>query len=257
MNLRVVIDEIATGIEFDVERMPDHPVDKIGEMCDAVSSGSRTLAGCALLLDGDADGYYQHLGRSAEVRRYFLDRCAREAPALRDGYRAAGNSAALFDALAARRFDLARGVASLSNTTWWEGEEYHEDFALAHLLHLLVQDEPRDGTQVRQALESLDRALDGSEPAKLAVCRAIVERDQAAFDEAFEALLAARTAELLEQGDPYTPYDEAADRVAKTFYIDGLALLNLADRFSLTTRDEYRYCPRTARVAPAGIAGNA
>src|SRR5690349_13372629 len=207
MDLRDAVDEIATGIQFDVERMPDHPVDKIGEMCDAASFGSRTLAGCALLIDGDADAYYQHLTRSAEVRRYFLDRCRREAPALRNAYRAAGNSAALFDALAARRFDLARDVATLSNTTWWEGEEYREDFAFAHLLHLLVQDADRNGTEVRLALENLDHALDGSEPAKLAVSRAIIERDQIAFDAAFDALVVARKAELLEQGDPFTPYD--------------------------------------------------
>ena len=257
MDVRVVIDEIATGIEFDIERMPDHPVERIGELCDAASSGLRTLAGCALLIDADADSYYQHLARSAEVRRYFLDRYRREAPLLRDAYRAAGNSAALFDALAAYRFDLARDLATLSNTTWWQGEEYLEDFALAHLLHLLVQAVPRDAPPVRQALENLDHALDGGEPAKLAVCRAIVEGDQVAFDEAFDALLAARSAELLEQGDPFTVYDEAAYRVTNTLYIDGLAFLTLADRFSLTTRDEYRYCPRNARVAPATLTGNA
>jgi hypothetical protein len=257
VDIRSAINEIAVSIDFDLGELPEHSVSRIGSMCDMAIDGLRTLAGCALLLDADADLYSQNLTRSAELRRHFLDRCRREAPASRDGYRAAGNSAALFDALAARRFDLARDIASLSNTTWWEGEEYFEDFALAHLLHLLVQDARRDGTEVRQALEDLDRALDGSESAKLGVCRAIVEGDQVAFDEAFDVLLVARTAELLEQGDPYTPYDEAAHRVANTFYIDGLALLNLADRFSLKTRDEYRYCPRTARVAPTTMAGNA
>ena len=256
MDIRSAIDEIAVSIEFDIGELPEQSIDRIGPVCDMAIGGLRTLAGCALLLDADVDAYYQNLTRSAELRRYFLDRCRREAPALRDGYRAAGNSAALFDALAAHRFDLAREVASLSNTTSWEGEEYLEDFSLAHLLHLLVQGAARDGTEVRQALENLDRALDGSEPAKLGVCRAIVQGDQIAFDDAFDALLVARKAELLEQDDPFTPYDEAAHRVANTFYIDGLALLNLADRFSLTTRDEYRYCPRTARVAPAATGAN-
>jgi hypothetical protein len=256
VDIRSAIDEIAVSIEFDIGEIPEHPVARIGTVCDMAISGLRTLAGCALLLDADADAFCQSLAKSAELRRYFLDRCRRETPALRDGYRAAGNSAALFDALAARRFDLARDIASLSNTTWWEGEEYLEDFALAHLLHLLVQDASPNGIEVSQALLNLERALDGAEPAKLALCRAIVQRDQAAFDEAFDSLLVARNAELLEQGDPYTPYDEAAHRVANTFYIDGLALLNLADRFFLTTRDEYRYCPRSARVAPATVAGN-
>jgi hypothetical protein len=254
VDLRDAIDEMAVSIEFDIGELPEHPVDRIGAVCDMASDGLRTLAGCALLLDADADAYVQHLTRSAETRRYFLDRCRREAPALRNAYRAAGNSAGLFDALAARRFDLARDIARLSNTVWWEGEEYLEDFTVAHLLHRLVQDEPRDGPQVRQALENLERAIGESEAAKFAVCRAIVQSDQVVFYEGFEAMLAARTAELLEQGDPFTPYDEAAHRVANTFYIDGLALLNLADRFSLRTRDEYRYCPRTARVLPAPLA---
>jgi len=247
MDIAEVLDEITTGIEFDLGRAPDHPVDKIGEICDSASSGYRTLAGCGLIVDADTDAYYHFLARSGLVRRYFLDRCRREAPDLQNGYRAAGNSPALFDALAARHFGLAREVAALSNTSPWEGEEYAEDFFWAHFFHLTIRESP-DAPAVQQTVQDLEEALAGDTPARLAVCKSLAARDQEAFDEAFGALLAERRAVLAEQGEPFTPYDEAEHRVAASCYIDGLAVLNVADHLGLSTRAEYRYCPRAARV---------
>lgn len=248
MVLRDIVEEIAAGVELELEKLSDHAPDAIGQVCDDISSGFRTLAGCALLLDADTDSYYHGLANCGAARVYFLNRSQREQPDLRNAYRATGNSGPLFSTLAARHFDLARKIVALSSKTFWEGEEYAEDFCFAHFFHLLIVD-PRAGqTEVKTALTDLGAAIGEDAPARFQVCRSLWDRDQQAFNEAFEALLDERNKELAEMGDPYTPYDAAAHRVARTFFIDGLAILNVADLLGLSTEREFRFCPAAARL---------
>ena len=246
MDLRDVTEEIAAGVEFELGKLSDNPVERIGQVCDIASDGFRTLAGSALLLDADTDSYYHLLANSAAVRLYFLDRCQREKASVRDPYRATGNSAALFAAIAARHFDLAGRMAALSPNDWWEGEEYGEDFYFAHFFHLLLAHPKTDPAQLQQALRNL-KAADGA-PARPRVCEALVDRDQEAFDDAFNALLGERATELAELGEPFTPYDAAARHVAESLYTEGLAILNVADWLRLATQREYPRCPAAARI---------
>lgn len=250
MELEDVVDELVSSNEFDLERVADHPVDRIGALCDEITDNFRTLAGCAVLLEADTDGFRQLLIKSGETRRYYLGRCAAEAPELRDPYRAASNGAAFFDALAAGDVGLAREIASLSSTQWWEGEEYPEDFHFLHFLHRLLE-ESRPAEELASDVDLLEGALEGAEPGKLDVCRALSNADQEAFDPAMEDMLTEYAEHLESLDDPYTPYEALARRVRSAICVEALALLNIAELRGLTTQAEYRFCPLTARVRPA------
>src|SRR6185369_13174935 len=112
-------------------------------------------------------------------------------------------------------------------------------------LALLVEDPPVE-TEARALLPRFERALDGADSARLVVCRSILDRDQLGFDESFEALLAEREAQIRddkERGQTEEPPVIAQRRV----FVEGVALLRIAERFGLTTQAEYRFCPLLAR----------
>jgi hypothetical protein len=82
---------------------------------------------------------------------------------------------------------------------------------------------------------------------RLDTARTLASRDRAGFDEAFDWLLDARAAEIeanRERGQLETPEVEAERRV----FVEGLAVLRLAEMRGLATQREYRYCPSLARV---------
>lgn len=248
MALRTIVKEIESGVEFELEKLADNEVEAIGQVCETIANGYRTLAGCALLLNADSDRYYHLLAHAAAARKYFLERCQTEKPDFRDAYRAAGNSQPLFSALAARHFALAERIAALSSRVWWEGEEYAEDFYYAHALHLLLIQNPPNGAALAAALKGLKEELDDNTMARYLVCLGLANRDQSIFDDAFDELLAMRKEEVSEMTEPFTPYDSAEQRVAKSYFTEGLALLNLADKLGLTTKPAYHYCPALTRL---------
>src|SRR5688500_1030879 len=111
MSLREHKEEIESHVEVDLGHLDDPvPVRNAGPLFDTLSENLRVLAGCALLLDGDTDGFYAGLTRSGHARAYFLARRAAD-PAARNSYHATGNSAAFFDVLAGRNFDLGQRIA--------------------------------------------------------------------------------------------------------------------------------------------------
>ncbi len=247
MELDQVVEEIENSNEFDLERLEEHSIGRIGPLCDEVCANFRTLAGCAVLFEGDTDTFCTTLLKSGVVRRYYLKRCVEEDPRLRDPYRATGNGSALFDVLAARGFGLAREIAALSPGDWWEGEEYGEDFHYLNFFHRLLND-GADDPVVLAEIDLLEGVLEGTEDGKLGTCRALSKKDQRAFDEAFELLLDARTSEIENAEEAYTPYDALAEQVRSQVYIEGLAILNVADWLGLKTEEEYRLCPVIARL---------
>jgi hypothetical protein len=257
MSLREHKQEIEIHIEWDLEHLDD-PVSlaKVGPLYERLSTNLRVIGGCALLLDGDTDGLYAGLTRSGHAHAHLLARRAKE-PAVRSPHLATGNSAAFFDTLAARNFDLARHIASLSPTEWWRGEEYEEDFCFASFFHLLLQASAPVRDVLTRTLDRFGEAAGDDDKAKLLVCQALAARDQKAFDEGFDALLDSRAETLKEDKERFWPDGQIVYRVNSRLYIEGLAILNVADMLGLATADEYRYCPRLARLpATKGFPAN-
>jgi hypothetical protein len=225
---------------------PDYPLRQLGEVCAQVTPKLRAAAIIALIANGDSDTFLHNLIRSARCRIAYLQR-AREEGAAGEHHQASSWVGPFLDAVAAADFASARQIVSLSVSSWLPGHEYEDEFCYAQMAHGLIS-VPTDVTRIEMLGERFEQVLAGEPDARLDVCRAIVRRDQAAFDEAFEALLAQRTRQI-DAEKARKRIEEPTMMAERQIYIEGLAILQIASRLKFTTQAEYLYCPSIARQA--------
>jgi len=215
-----------------------------GRCCEEVTSWRRALGIRRLLVDADTDGFYHELLRSAHTKRYYLKRCKDKGFA--DYHTVASRSEPFMDALAAGGLPCAKDLASLSLTHMRQGEEYPEDFAYTRFLLDFVLMGGKPGKVLETRLAEYGTALgDASEP-RLKLCEALLHSDASLFGTAFDALLRLRAQEVAQQQQRLSldPVVAAGENV----FIEGLALLRLAEEVSIPTREEYPFCPALARL---------
>jgi hypothetical protein len=223
----------------------DYPIAELGKLSIDISDKLRTLAIIALLAHADTDRFHHNLIRSGRTREAYLSR-VRNAGLLEDHHRASGRVAPLMDALASGELALVRRIVALSPTEWLQGHEYEDDYCYAQLVHGLL-DDASSTTTLQPILDRFDGYLDGKSSARLDVCRALAARDQAEFDRSFGALLEER--ELLIESDRRRGRVEEPEIVAQHHvFVEGLAVLRLAEQRGLVTEPDYPYCPSLARV---------
>lgn len=239
-------EELRIAIEFELDRLSERPPLEIAvEVCDYLCLLLRTEACCHVLVDGDQDSFFHTLRKSADVRRYYLHRVA-AADSTGDPLFALSNGPAFFDALAARDFDTADEIAAASSQDWQKDSEYEDDFCFYKFFHLLVAPGHNDPT-LKQILARFEAAVEGEQSARLQVCGALLSGDQQAFESSIDALLEERAAELEFEEERFFT-DRIVFDVKRHIYVEGLAILNVADRLGLETREEYRYCPQLCRL---------
>lgn len=224
---------------------PEYPIEQLGQLSQEVSGKLRAAAIIVLLTKGDSDAFFHNLIRSARCRRAYLQRLA-EAGITSDHHQASGRVEPFLDAAAAADFVTAREIIALSPTDWRQGHEYEDDYCYAQALHGLIT-VPRDDDRLQALFERYEKALSGQSDARLDVVRILAAGDKAAFDAAFEDLVAQRTARI--EADKARSQMEDPQVIAeRQIYIEGLALLRIAERLGFSTQLEYRYCPSLARV---------
>lgn len=224
---------------------PDYPIEELGRLGLELAANFRALAIIALLIRGDSELFYQNLIRSGETRETYLQRL-KQAGIDKDHHQVSGRCEQLLDAIAAGDFVLARRIASLSPTEWRPGHEYEDDYCYAQVLHRFVTEPPLE-EEIPPLLSRFEAYLEGNPSARLAVCRALAQKDQDAFDESFDDLLDEqedRIAAAKARGQMDDPIVVSQRRV----FVEGLAILRLAEMCGLETQPEYRYCPSLARV---------
>lgn len=248
MKLTEYLDIIAYDIGFWMAAFqnPDYPLDQLGDVSIDVTEKLRAAAIIALVGKGDSDAYFHNLMRSARCRIAYLRRLS-DAGISNAHHQASGRVGPLLDAIAAADFATARQIVALSPREWLQGHEYEDDFCYAQLLHCLLSVPPDTG-RLQQLFERFAKVLDGQDEPRFAVMKALVDRDQAGFDAAFEALLVARTA-AIEAEKARKKIEEPAMIAERQVYVEGLALLQIATRLKILTENEYIYCPSMARVS--------
>jgi hypothetical protein len=222
----------------------------IGKVCNDLASLYRALGVMAFLLAGETDAFFHGLIQSALTRKYFLDRCLAERN-LQDRERRSSLIDPLLDAVAANQLRLARQLVAASPSEWMEGHEYRDDYAYAQFLHRLI-DEPHAEKEktCRTALVDLEEALEGTASTRLDLCRALLDGDQAQFGEAFDRLVQERHRIVTEIADPAHDSIRAQEytfEANRGVFVEGLAILRLAEERGLTTLSEYPMCPATVR----------
>ena len=219
---------------------PTYPLEELGQLSLDVSQKLRALAVMTLLVQGDTDIFYHQLIRSGRARETYLQRIT--AGGLSgDHHQASGRFDALVDAIAANDFDLARRIIDLSLSQMHVGHEYEDDFFYAQTLHGLVH--PSHEGNLQPILAQWETFLDGEECPRFAVCQTLVDKNQDDFDEKFDELLDGWDTKL-EEADVEGPLLQALQLV----FVEGLAILRIAEHRGLETLADYRYCPSLARI---------
>lgn len=240
-------EELAHEIAFWMQGL-DEPLPELDEharLTRQLCAQLRALAIMVLLGTGNSDRFHHNLIRSARLRLAYLQRCAREGATEEHDF-VSGMIEPLHDAMAAGDWPLVGQIAKAAPAHHRPGHEYEDDHHHAVLLGQLVAAPGDLGAQMA-AWQRLAAAVGDEAHPRLAVLRALIERRQADFDAAFEALTGLRHTELLaeaQQGGLVSPGVQAQRHV----YIEGLALLRLAQHRGLAADGEHRLCPALARV---------
>jgi hypothetical protein len=241
------IQDLLDEVGFCVRNLthPSLSLDAAGRFYEILSDSRRALAILRLLAHGDIHGFHCELIRSAKARRRYLALCARES--YTDFHYACSRSEPFFDALAAGAFDLARDIAALSPKEWREGDEYEDDYCYARFLYDFSGGAGALPGGADGLLEKFNAALLGAPAGRFKMCKVLNARDFDAFDGAFSDLLDERIAEV-ESDQAGLAQEDPCLAIGTYVYIEGLALLNLADQAGFKTRREYPLCPALARA---------
>ena len=221
----------------------EFPIDELGDVSLEVSRKLRTLAITVLVSSGKSNVFFHNLIRSGRARHRYLSRCAAE-NRLDDHHRSSGRVSPLMDTIASGDHDLARRIVDLSPAEWMQGHEYEDDYCYAQLVHCLLSGDEGRGPNL---LERFTRFTEGEPNARLDVSRALISRAQNDFDEAFEQMLRQQEHAIAAnkaRGELEEPHVIANRRI----FIEGLAILRLAEKVGLKTEEEYLFCPSIARI---------
>jgi len=237
-----------------------------------LSEKLRDLGIMGLLMEDSAESFSGYLVRSGLSRLIFLERLA--SAKAEDSSRCSSFIEPLLDAIAGGDRRLAARIAEA--TPGGEPCGDTQDFYYSQIVQKLVVDEP---TADSQALLREFKASGGGP--RFEICLALVERNVDGFDSAFERLLdhvqkalgayaewdypgfekrfadfgsidavmdvynGVRTDD--ESLDAYGDLEEEVRRGGRQVFVEGLALLQLAESRGLAVRSGYRYCPARAR----------
>jgi hypothetical protein len=239
-------EEVEDQIEFLVANMfsPRCPINGIGRFYEDYFYAVRAHAILYLLLDKDSNSFHHDLNVVAYARRHLLNRYLRAGYA--DRYMCSGLAEGFMDAIAASNFDLALDIALLSPSIWEHDYEYEDDFCYARFLHIYLIDSKAALSDMDVLLKQFEKVLQGTASARFDLCRAFSQKDNVLFTNAFNDLLIERKGEL---SNSATLADEFVISALNTsIFVEGLAILRLADRAGFTTEQEYQGCPSLARL---------
>ena len=220
------------------------PLLERGALSEQVSGSMRVHGILSLLVHGDSDAFYHCLIRSALARKVYLDASVRTSEL--NFHNAVSRSGAVFDALAAKAYQLVKDLSVASPKEWMPAGEYEDDFYFSHFFHIFPLN-PEATSTIEPILAGFEEALGGDEAPELDVCRALYTRQQSAFDEAFQSLLEKRTIEI-EDDMARGQLIDVDVYCQRNIYVEGLAILNVAERLGFELQDEYLYCPSLARM---------
>lgn len=228
--------------------MTSVPIRSVGVDLEEAVGWFQALGICNLLLYADTDRFYENLIHSGHTRRYFL-RKSREQASMDDYQLAISRWDSFIDVVAAGDFRLAREIVAASPAAWVPGGEYEDDYLYRLFLHQLIgaPGVQRDA-QLRATLDVWRTWLSGQPCGRLDCCIALLQRDSGAFDKTFVELIAQQQAQVAREAKMVLAADITFEPRSRIF-VEGLALLRLAQALGFTLRPDYPLCPALARAA--------
>jgi hypothetical protein len=246
MNLEVLLEETVDYANMLIEvAIMQESVESMGNLCNDISRYYRAMGIYDLLINADTDGFFYGLIQSALTRKYYLDRCVRER-FLSNPERMSSFVDPFFDAVAANQLKLATDIARLSPDQWLEDYEYEDDFTYAYFFYRLIRFDEADATELTGIISQFERALEGQSSVRLELCKALIAKEQAAFDEAFANLLNEHQSWTDALAEDSMQSHEFTFEANRRIFVEGLAILRIAEQLRLETQEEYILCPNMA-----------
>ncbi|MCY1043639.1 hypothetical protein OV208_20135 [Corallococcus sp. bb12-1] len=207
----------------------------------------RVLALCTLLQGADTEGFAGLLCKAGQARLAFLELASQGARRYEPEFLLASDNCGFSDALASGDLDTARAIARLSPTRHAQDLEYEEDYLFSRFLHLWVL-APRDTAGLELALERWASVVEEGDPdMRLHACRELMEKNPDRFSQALQTLVTERKREYRAYRKQLDFDEEVAATTGKV-YLDGLALLRLAELEGLGPLPAYELLPELARI---------
>ena len=209
-------------------------LDQVARLC----RNYRRRGICGLFLEGLPRLLHADLRRSGTAWLYFLG-------AVGDDAKATGHGDAFFDAVACHDLTAAAEIARRSRTTWHEGEEIEDDYLY---LRFLMQ-RAFLGASLAEMTATLDRyetVLEGVQDLRFGLCRALADGDAGRFDDSLRGLLAEREV-FFREGAASEDILEEEWATDGQLFVEGLALVAIAERLGLPTAEDYLLIPSIAR----------
>lgn len=242
LEISDVAGQMSNAIESTLEALEESSDNELGETGEELSLYYRTAGIAELLLNLNVDEFHHMLIRSA-LTRIFVYKKLTDAVKVNDRFCKSSRAASFYDALAAGRTDLAQQIAKTAPQQK-SIFEYEDDYDYVRFLFELVNNASTE--TLTALLEQFQTDLQGDKSIRYLLCKALLEREQEDFDTFFPALLDDWTQYLDGQKESISR-DEVAYAGNQHIFIEGLALLNIADSLGMTTLTGYKYCPKEAR----------
>ncbi|WP_164009785.1 Imm49 family immunity protein [Pyxidicoccus trucidator] len=220
--------------------------DATAEDLSTIAFSYRILGLCALLRDMDGERFARLLRKSGLARLHLLRQVASETQPP-DQVLAISKDTGFVAALAAGDLDTATRIAERSPDTFLEGIEYEEEFLFFHFQQRLLRT-PRDEASLWGTLDRWTRVVEGEPTVYLAVCQALLEANEAAFCSALGEVLKTRK-ESLRKYRKQLDFDRELDATEGKVYLNGLALVRLAQSRGVVVPQRLELIPRPAREA--------
>lgn len=199
---------------------------------------------CGMLLARyDVQDFFEHLATSAFIYRYYLDNRGKD-PAPDPYYLCRSNGEPFLDAVAANAMGLARDIGSKMPSEWTEQMEYEDDFFYFSMVSDCL-DPGADQAVLKQSLASFKLALDGAESARFDAMKALIKKDEEAFDLALQAMVTERIDFVSDHRRSHGTETVFSITDANIF-IEGIALIRVAKLHGLKTRDQFQLIPEVA-----------
>jgi hypothetical protein len=205
------------------------------EMC----AGIRITGCCCLLIDADARLFSQCLSVSGNAYAHFLQY-------IPPGEQVISRGEPFFDALACNDLAAGRLIAERSSHAVRPDVEYEEDALYFRFLFelLFLQGSP---DRCDSLLRDYARIVQAEPDPRLAMGHALLERDADRFASALEAQIDRRQAHVNRLAERDGLPDERLSTEGRVF-IEGLAMLRIADRFHIPTEKHYPLIPSLTRI---------